>query len=222
MTMIRREPPTPSFAYSFIQTVVAAAETQFVISHRKPPSLVEENDYLLLADLLDVRTVGKKYDYVTGEKYLVRHDGIENYDITYVLLRNFLQREKFFKGYGKRTNKLLFDGLMGRLCYNVPVSEYEFRIAALAKLQESQTPFPGDFARFMEAIKQAGEACRLLHLPVTDENIEKCSHIAEWMGNPTVNYYELIKYMRKDHPLGLSFEVFAHYWQSCLSRTKKL
>lgn len=216
MTTIRREPLTPKFAYSFIQTVVAAAETQFIISYKRPLSLVKENDYLLLADLLDARAVGKQYDYITEGEYPVRRDGIENYDITHVLLRNFLQREGFFKGYGRRANKFLFDGFVGRLCYNVPVSEYEFRIAALTKLQELQTPFPGDFARFVEAIQQVSEACRLLNLSATGENIEKCSHIAEWMSNPTVNYYQLILYMRRSHPSGLSFEAFAHKWQSCI------
>ncbi|MBI4225235.1 MAG: hypothetical protein HY617_02805 [Candidatus Sungbacteria bacterium] len=219
MAIVRREPPTPSFAYSFIQTVVGVAETSFIISYKKPPSLFDENDYLLLADLLDVRAVGKQYDYVTGEEqYPVRRDGIENYDIAYVLLRRFLQREGFFHGYDKRANKLVFDGLMGRLCYNVPMSEYEFRIAALIRLQELQTPFPPDFTSFLGAIKGVGKACRLLNLPATAENIEKFSHIADWMSNPTVNYYELVRSMRQMHPEELSFATFAIEWQSYIER----
>lgn len=205
-------------AYLFIQKTVAIAETRFVLVHQRLPSLVDEHDYVFLADFLNIPEVDSQNRYLrklsfSGDSY--RRPAIPGHDITYVLLRRFLQRQGFFAGYKTNINKMLFDGLMGRLDYNVPSSEHVYRLEKLAKLRAMNIPFPPDFGACKEVVKHVGITCglptiyqKVYNRPEGDTTRKGWTHIGTCMVNPAREYFQLLELLDKHE-----YNVFIEYWQ---------
>lgn len=162
-------------AYRQIKKVVASAEKKFFASYGRLPSLVSEQDYILLAEFLrrDPRDREEERGAITA------------YDVANILLREFLEREGFFSSLGNR-RRCFFDGLMGRVYYCPPPREYRFRIRKLRKLEEET--FPSDFPQFLEVAEKVLKASKF-HLnhhssPDQQERYKKLRKLSDWMSNP--------------------------------------
>jgi hypothetical protein len=112
--------------------VIASATIRLFLSeHGRFPALAEAHDW---------REIGKILDFDTEAR---THPGLSGYDITYAVLRQWLQGAQL-RGTPARDDRLwslLLDAIMGRVYYNPPSREIEFRMAALKELQK-EWPLP--------------------------------------------------------------------------------
>ena len=217
---IRRGPLTVKYAHSYIEKTVTTAETRFFLLHSRPPSLVEERDYVLLADFLDITDIDRQNRYPKKPGYgdsLYQCPAIPAHDIAHILLRHFLERQGFFAGYKKRVNRTLFDGLMGRLTYNVPADEYAYRIEKITALQAMNVPFPADFDSFIETIECVSKACflptiyqKVSRTPAGDATRKGYTCVGTCIVNPAKGYLQLLRYLDKRE---LELEVFKRNWE---------
>lgn len=101
--------------------------------------------------------------------------GIKDLDVTYVLLRRFLGREGFFDRL-EIDQSHIFDGLMGRLQYNAPPREYQFRLDRLNNFRE-KIGFPRDFHLFKEKLLEIDRSVRKF---VDEDKVNFDTFAKEW------------------------------------------
>lgn len=168
-------------AVRIIRENVARAELGFQREAGRFPSLVNEQDYLLLANHLNIQKLCNDYGTVdNGGEILPVHD------VAYILIRNHLERQNFFRDLGEQ-RKDAFDGFVGALDYNPPEREYLMRIDALNRLRSHSEEFPSDFPEFVGHIKDISKRCFLKQLRETNHSGREKAYenIGTWIVNPS-------------------------------------
>jgi hypothetical protein len=194
-------------AVSKIDRILDKSEREFYDKTGRYPNLLEERDYVLLAESLDCWGEASQTNYfeeMDGEKYEERQIVAE--DVAYRLMKRFFQREDFFKG---EEQDNLFNGFFGRVFYNPPMREKEFRISAIEDLIKKSVPFPVDYENFLDTLgKIAGNhpcpgTCFLPTIRKDVQNKPGFEKVGTHLVNPSgytlrglrqvANYEELIK-----------------------------
>ena len=173
-------------------------------------------DYVLLADHLDIISEEEKYTYSMvnlDDEKISKNYAIQGHDISYVLLRRFLERENFFSSLGKFSN-IAFDGLMGKLDYHPTFREYKFRIQNLKKLQKNKIPFPNNWGQFMETVGRVRKACFLNNIHNEELHKKGSERIGTHMVNPAAQYL----YLEDENTFEKMIGVWNRYLESAKAR----
>ncbi|MBW2972785.1 hypothetical protein KY346_00150 [Candidatus Woesearchaeota archaeon] len=182
-------------AMSAITEVVSTAEDLFNARYNRLPSLDQRDDLIGLSDFLDAYSFGESTWHSEGY-------GIKDTDVTYVLLRRFLERKGFFDGLGVEQSKI-FDGFMGRLAFNPPKREYQFRLNAIDYVKE-RIEFPEDFRVFTQNIAKIDKTVRSLPDGQVMMRIGPLCHV-------TASLCTLM------HNKSVSFDTFAERWKEIIA-----
>ena len=142
------KPITIEKAAKTIDEIVNKAENDFYRANSRYPSLVNEDDYVLLGQHINVDEEHKK------------NDGVYPGDIGLKFIRNYFQRQGFVDFAGKDGEKVL-DGILGRVNYNPPPREFQRRIKALNQLIKKGVSFPPDYHAMVETMQNISKACFL-------------------------------------------------------------
>jgi hypothetical protein len=139
-------------AVDTIDSLLNEAERKFHAKYKRYPSLLEERDYVLLRECINISKWREYYSHLYGKPK------IPVFDFGHRLLIQFFRRNGFFNGYGRDRNDA-FNGIMGRVCYHYPNREIEFRIQSLEKLEKKKRKFlPNDWKLFIETLRKIGSS----------------------------------------------------------------
>ncbi len=136
-------------AFDTINRIVDRAENDFHKAYSRFPSLLIEEDYVLLGDYLNISKEEEQ-----------REHSISGQDIAFNMIRRYLEREGFFDFAGAEKAKVM-NGLLGRLQYNPSSREYQFRVSNLQGVLQKNIEFPPHSEDLFETIKQIGKVCFL-------------------------------------------------------------
>lgn len=135
-------------AVEIIDQVLDRAENKFHGKYGRYPNLLNEKDYILLADFLNINKDAEKSRL-----------GFSHRDeFGYRLMLKTLQREDFFKELGKYQENA-FNGIAGRVMYTHSKKEAEFRNKHLQKLIDSEIQVPNGWDNYVNAVNQIQLAC---------------------------------------------------------------
>ena len=102
-------------AFDTINGVVDRAENDFHRDYSRFPSLLVEEDYVLLGNHLNILKEAEDRNHI-----------ISGSDIAFNMMRRYLDRKGFFDFAGTEKAKVM-NGMLGRLQYNPSSREYQFR-----------------------------------------------------------------------------------------------
>ena len=198
-------------AVRIIRENVAKAELGFQRETGRFPSLANEQDYVLLANHLDIGGLCESYGKIEdgGQQVLPVHD------VAYVLIRNSLERESFFRDLGKQ-KKDAFDGFVGVLDYHAPEREYLMRIDALNRLKQTSEELPKDFSEFVRHIRDLSKKCFLKQLIETNPSEREKAYrsIGTWIVNPSGQLYRWL------NGRGNNFDGLIKVWEESAEESK--
>lgn len=137
-------------AVSRIDVILDRSEGEFSSEYGRFPNLLEEGDYVLLSKYLDCMDEAKKtsYTFKRGDKTYTTCQ-IQPSDVGFRLMRRFFQRKGYFGG-AEQENQ--FNAFLGRVEYNPPKREQEFRVSTIQDLMKRGIPFPTDYEEFLKSL----------------------------------------------------------------------
>ncbi len=177
---MERKTITLEEAYNTINWIVDRTEDSFHNRHSRFPSLINEEDYVLLGDFLNIqREIESRNHSISGE------------DVAFNLIRRFLDREGHFNFAGEHKTKVI-DGMLGRLHYNVPAREYENREANLREVLEKGLLFPPTYENLVDQMGMIKKVCFLKSFSHTLDNVFLGKNATKIPNerNPTGEKYE--------------------------------
>jgi hypothetical protein len=179
-------------AVKIIKEEINRVESSFQKKTGRFPSLVNESDYIILSEDLDIPAFCNMYgNDEKGRKKLASED------VALGLIRNHLERQDLFNGFGEQ-RRYAFDAFVGNLDYHAPEKEYLMRIDALKRLNR----FPEDIQELIKASEDISKKCILPELKSDPSEREKSSNnIGTWIVNPSFYIRLWLKRpLRKDDP----------------------
>jgi hypothetical protein len=147
-------------AVKTIDSIVNKAEKDFFRANARHPSFVNEDDYVLLGQHINIL-----------EEYEKKAHVISVEDISLKFITNYLQRQGFLDFAGGDSGKII-DGIFGRVDYNAPPREFQHRIGLLNQLIRKGVSFPPDYQAMVQSMEAINNAA-FLH-----------SYEATWEGGP--------------------------------------
>ncbi len=153
---IRQKRYSVERATEIIDNILDETEDIFRSEYGTHPSLHSEEDYVRLGKILNIASVSDKFKHIddrekdnSSKSYITY--SLAGSDIAYRLMRRFLERQGLFDSLGEN-KEIAFDGIMGRLEYNPPRREFEFRIKSLQKLLNDGVEIPDDWDSFINDV----------------------------------------------------------------------
>ncbi|MBI2023735.1 hypothetical protein HYT01_04220 [Candidatus Giovannonibacteria bacterium] len=143
-----------------IKRVASSIENRFLDRYRRSLNLADFEDHLKLDS------------FYRRDREKERLGGISAYDVAFVLIRRYLERQDIFRSLGKRRREYFFDGLMGRVYYCPPPREYEFRARRLEKTKLDE--FPPDMPTFISLVEAILKA----------QSRGRTENLSDWFANP--------------------------------------
>lgn len=172
-------------ALEIIDSALVDAESKFYAENGRYPDLHQERDYFLLAKHLNIDPSA---------------DGALPIDSSYRLIRRFMERQDLFRDFGS-DRELAFDAFMGRVEYNPPRREIEFRLSKLDDLQKLGYVFPSDWENFKDTvggIRGIYPKTGPCFMPETKEvdpeaHRKAYNNIGHHLVNPSAGFYNTFK-----------------------------
>jgi len=140
------KPITIEKAVKTIDEIVNKAENDFYKANSRYPSLVNEDDYVLLGQYINI-----------GEECKKRNEAVSVEDISLKFIKNYFQRQGFLDFAGEDSVKII-DGIFGRVDYNAPPREFQHRLDSLNYLIDKGVSFPPDYHSMVESMRAINHA----------------------------------------------------------------